>query len=144
MFVAPTKPLVAQQIDACHKTCGIPGSHAAELTGQNSRQVRARAVRPGLSLQSIHLFLFTITVAGETGVLHDPADPNERSADRQLRSWRYSLACHRFVLASLRHKLEMILNKSTKMRLTKAAATTHMRKSFVSSWLKIHIFVFSH
>ncbi|KAJ3558501.1 hypothetical protein NM688_g891 [Phlebia brevispora] len=43
VFVAPTKPLVAQQIDACHKTCGIPGSHAAELTGQNTRQVRAKA-----------------------------------------------------------------------------------------------------
>ncbi|KAG1841332.1 P-loop containing nucleoside triphosphate hydrolase protein [Suillus subalutaceus] len=25
VFVAPTKPLVAQQIDACHRTCGIPG-----------------------------------------------------------------------------------------------------------------------
>ena len=44
VFVAPTKPLVAQQIEACHKTCGIPGSHAAELTGQNARQVRAKAV----------------------------------------------------------------------------------------------------
>ncbi len=44
VFVAPTKPLVAQQIEACHKTCGIPGSHAAELTGQNSRAVRARTV----------------------------------------------------------------------------------------------------
>ncbi|PSS37374.1 hypothetical protein PHLCEN_2v776, partial [Hermanssonia centrifuga] len=42
VFVAPTKPLVAQQIEACHKTCGIPGSHAAELTGQNSRAVRSR------------------------------------------------------------------------------------------------------
>lgn len=44
VFVAPTKPLVAQQIDACHKTCGIPGSHAAELTGQNARAVRAKDV----------------------------------------------------------------------------------------------------
>ncbi|KAI0085640.1 hypothetical protein BDY19DRAFT_964916 [Irpex rosettiformis] len=43
VFVAPTKPLVAQQIEACHKTCGIPGSDAAELTGQNPRPVRARA-----------------------------------------------------------------------------------------------------
>ena len=48
VFVAPTKPLVAQQIDACHKTCGIPGSHAAELTGQNNRNVRAKAVRSEL------------------------------------------------------------------------------------------------
>ncbi|KAI0757213.1 hypothetical protein C8Q80DRAFT_1281665 [Daedaleopsis nitida] len=39
-FVAPTKPLVAQQIDACHKTCGIPGSAAAELTGSVSKGKR--------------------------------------------------------------------------------------------------------
>ncbi|KAI0690699.1 hypothetical protein BC835DRAFT_1363433 [Cytidiella melzeri] len=43
VFVAPTKPLVAQQIEACHRTCGIPGSHAAELTGQNPRAMRNRA-----------------------------------------------------------------------------------------------------
>ncbi|KAJ7139882.1 hypothetical protein C8R44DRAFT_765650 [Mycena epipterygia] len=43
VFVAPTKPLVAQQIDACHKTCGIPGTDAIELTGQNPRAMRARA-----------------------------------------------------------------------------------------------------
>ncbi|KAJ7655062.1 hypothetical protein DFH06DRAFT_1201495 [Mycena polygramma] len=43
VFVAPTKPLVAQQIDACHKTCGIPGSDAIELTGQNVKAMRARA-----------------------------------------------------------------------------------------------------
>ncbi|KAJ6627172.1 hypothetical protein B0H10DRAFT_1780302 [Mycena sp. CBHHK59/15] len=43
VFVAPTKPLVAQQIDACHKTCGIPGSDAVELTGQNPKAMRARA-----------------------------------------------------------------------------------------------------
>ncbi|KAK7694443.1 hypothetical protein QCA50_001629 [Cerrena zonata] len=45
VFVAPTKPLVAQQIEACHRTCGIPGSHAAELTGQNPRAHRAKAWR---------------------------------------------------------------------------------------------------
>ncbi|KAK0456289.1 hypothetical protein EV421DRAFT_1751492 [Armillaria borealis] len=43
IFVAPTKPLVAQQIDACHKTCGIPGSDAIELTGQNPKPMRHRA-----------------------------------------------------------------------------------------------------
>ncbi|KAK0473195.1 hypothetical protein IW261DRAFT_1423734 [Armillaria novae-zelandiae] len=43
VFVAPTKPLVAQQIDACHKTCGIPGSDAIELTGQNPKPMRHRA-----------------------------------------------------------------------------------------------------
>ncbi|KAI0824139.1 hypothetical protein BC628DRAFT_444999 [Trametes gibbosa] len=45
IFVAPTKPLVAQQIDACHKTCGIPGSVAAELTGNVTKDRRINAWR---------------------------------------------------------------------------------------------------
>jgi ATP-dependent DNA helicase MPH1 len=44
VFVAPTKPLVAQQIEACHRTCGIPGSDAVELTGEVSKAARSRAV----------------------------------------------------------------------------------------------------
>lgn len=44
VFVAPTKPLVAQQIDACHQVCGIPGSDAAELTGHIARPTRGRTV----------------------------------------------------------------------------------------------------
>lgn len=55
VFVAPTRPLVAQQIEACHQTCGIPGSDAVELTGQNPRNVRARAVRR----DSFHCMLHT-------------------------------------------------------------------------------------
>ncbi|KAI0067885.1 P-loop containing nucleoside triphosphate hydrolase protein [Artomyces pyxidatus] len=43
VFVAPTKPLVAQQIDACHKTCGIPGRDAAELTGNTPKPDRHKA-----------------------------------------------------------------------------------------------------
>jgi ERCC4-related helicase len=39
--VAPTKPLVAQQIEACHNSCGIPGTDAIELTGQIPREMRA-------------------------------------------------------------------------------------------------------
>ncbi|KAL1739408.1 P-loop containing nucleoside triphosphate hydrolase protein [Schizophyllum fasciatum] len=45
VFVAPTKPLVAQQIEASHKTCGIPGSDAVELTGNNPKAMRERAWR---------------------------------------------------------------------------------------------------
>lgn len=33
-FMAPTKPLVAQQIEACYKVMGIPQAHMAELTGK--------------------------------------------------------------------------------------------------------------
>uniref|UniRef100_A0A3P8TME5 Helicase ATP-binding domain-containing protein n=1 Tax=Amphiprion percula TaxID=161767 RepID=A0A3P8TME5_AMPPE len=32
VFMAPTKPLVAQQIEACYKVMGIPQAHMAELT----------------------------------------------------------------------------------------------------------------
>ena len=52
VFVAPTKPLVAQQIDACHRTCGIPGRDAVELTGNNPRAYRSRMVRPCFGIRS--------------------------------------------------------------------------------------------
>ncbi|KAJ2920260.1 hypothetical protein MD484_g57, partial [Candolleomyces efflorescens] len=42
VFVAPTKPLVAQQITASHETCGIPGSDAMELTGHVQSATRSR------------------------------------------------------------------------------------------------------
>ena len=34
IFMAPTKPLVAQQIEACHGVMGIPSDDTAEMTGQ--------------------------------------------------------------------------------------------------------------
>ncbi|KAF9480455.1 P-loop containing nucleoside triphosphate hydrolase protein [Pholiota conissans] len=42
VFVAPAKPLVAQQISACHETCGIPGSDSIELNGEVPTTVRER------------------------------------------------------------------------------------------------------
>jgi Fanconi anemia group M protein len=33
IFMAPTKPLVAQQIDACYNIMGIPNQDTAEMTG---------------------------------------------------------------------------------------------------------------
>ena len=33
VFMAPTKPLVAQQIEACCNIMGIPQDHTAEMTG---------------------------------------------------------------------------------------------------------------
>ncbi|ODN92051.1 hypothetical protein L198_05723 [Cryptococcus wingfieldii CBS 7118] len=35
LFLAPTKPLVAQQIEACQMSCGIPSKDAAVMTGQS-------------------------------------------------------------------------------------------------------------
>ncbi|KIY45345.1 P-loop containing nucleoside triphosphate hydrolase protein, partial [Fistulina hepatica ATCC 64428] len=43
VFAAPTKPLVAQQIEASHEICGIPGSDAVELTGEVPAALRHRA-----------------------------------------------------------------------------------------------------
>ena len=44
VFVAPTKPLVAQQIEACLKTCGIPGRDSVELTGEVPKVQRVKHV----------------------------------------------------------------------------------------------------
>jgi ATP-dependent DNA helicase MPH1 len=44
IFVAPTKPLVGQQVVACHQVCGIPGSEAVEMTGEIPVSVRERHV----------------------------------------------------------------------------------------------------
>jgi len=41
VFVAPTKPLVAQQIDACYHICGIPRSSTTLLTGSVPPALRA-------------------------------------------------------------------------------------------------------
>jgi ATP-dependent DNA helicase MPH1 len=43
VFVAPTKPLVAQQVEACFKICGVPYSHTAQLTGTVMKPQRAHA-----------------------------------------------------------------------------------------------------
>ncbi|KAL1304021.1 hypothetical protein AAFC00_000462 [Neodothiora populina] len=41
VFVAPTKPLVAQQIDACFNIVGIPRSETVLLTGETKPAIRA-------------------------------------------------------------------------------------------------------
>lgn len=58
IFVAPTKPLVAQQVDACHKSCGIPGRDAAELTGEIQRGRRAKLVSASSHLRKISHLTF--------------------------------------------------------------------------------------
>lgn len=40
VFMAPTKPLVAQQIEACYNVMGIPQEHIAEMTGERSMCVQ--------------------------------------------------------------------------------------------------------
>nr|XP_057947444.1 Fanconi anemia group M protein [Doryrhamphus excisus]XP_057947446.1 Fanconi anemia group M protein [Doryrhamphus excisus] len=45
VFMAPTKPLVAQQIEACYKVMGIPQAHMAELTGSTAANKRQEVWR---------------------------------------------------------------------------------------------------
>ncbi|XP_036625445.1 Fanconi anemia group M protein [Trichosurus vulpecula] len=40
VFMAPTKPLVAQQIEACSRVMGIPQRHMAEMTGSTQASIR--------------------------------------------------------------------------------------------------------
>ncbi|KAM4013491.1 Fanconi anemia group M protein-like [Anomaloglossus baeobatrachus] len=40
VFMAPTKPLVAQQIEACFRVMGIPQAHMAEMTGATQAHIR--------------------------------------------------------------------------------------------------------
>ncbi|KAL1412451.1 3'-5' DNA helicase [Vanrija albida] len=42
VFLAPTKPLVNQQIEACQLTCGIPSADAAVMAGNVSAKERGR------------------------------------------------------------------------------------------------------
>ncbi|XP_044517991.1 Fanconi anemia group M protein [Gracilinanus agilis] len=39
-FMAPTKPLVSQQIEACSRVMGIPQAHMAEMTGSTQAFIR--------------------------------------------------------------------------------------------------------
>ena len=43
VFMAPTKPLVAQQIEACFKVMGIPQEDTKEMTGNVHVGERSRA-----------------------------------------------------------------------------------------------------
>ncbi|KAF9110573.1 hypothetical protein BGX27_006176 [Mortierella sp. AM989] len=40
IFMAPTKPLVNQQIEACFNVCGIPQEETIEMTGQQNSELR--------------------------------------------------------------------------------------------------------
>ncbi|XP_015190846.1 PREDICTED: Fanconi anemia group M protein isoform X2 [Polistes dominula] len=43
VFLAPTRPLVAQQIDACYNVMGIPSIESIELTGNINQKAREKA-----------------------------------------------------------------------------------------------------
>jgi ATP-dependent DNA helicase MPH1 len=41
VFLAPTKPLVTQQVTACHEAAGIPANATAQLLGNVKPSMRA-------------------------------------------------------------------------------------------------------
>lgn len=90
VFMAPTKPLVAQQIEACYKVMGIPQTHMAELTGMDPK-VRS-ALRPFETLTSAfsHRKHSCKAEAGcvevQARLLPHPAGHGERSVQRHLPS----------------------------------------------------------
>lgn len=43
IFMAPTRPLVAQQIEACYQIMGFPKEETIELTGRQNKKIRTSA-----------------------------------------------------------------------------------------------------
>lgn len=65
VFLAPTKPLVAQQLEACHRVAGLPQRDAAEMTGRGC----FRHVDPWCS-RSFHIFTSTHTRSPPQAMRH--------------------------------------------------------------------------
>lgn len=58
VFVAPTKPLVAQQVDACHSFMGMSKAGFCELTGERARDCGRAHVISGC-ISGWHGFAFS-------------------------------------------------------------------------------------
>ena len=75
VFVAPTKPLVAQQITACLTSCGIPGRDSVELTGEVPKVQRVKHVR--ITCTRLDPVLILNLVGRQTCFLHDSSNSPE-------------------------------------------------------------------
>ena len=75
VFVAPTKPLVAQQVNACLETCGIPGRDSIELTGEVPKVQRVKHVR--INYTRVKPVLILHSVERETCLFHDSSNAPE-------------------------------------------------------------------
>lgn len=53
IFLAPTKPLVAQQIEACYEVMGIPSADMIELTGFNIHLIVYKLVYFGVCTSNV-------------------------------------------------------------------------------------------
>ena len=54
VFLAPTKPLVTQQVTACHEAAGIPASATAQLLGNVKPSLRAELWNTKRFVTDIH------------------------------------------------------------------------------------------
>ena len=63
VFLAPTKPLVAQQIEACYGVMGIPQDHAAEMTGVVLSLSLAHAHMHTRTHTHIHIHTHSLTLS---------------------------------------------------------------------------------
>ena len=63
MFMAPTKPLVGQQIEACFKVMGIPQSDTVEMTGEVGQKERVAAWKEKVKFSLDLTFLLQVTFA---------------------------------------------------------------------------------
>lgn len=94
VFLAPTKPLVAQQIEACYRVMGIPQQHMAELTGSSTALVCAviMSMTNSPSRESYPLISFrehsgsaeTRAVAIQARFLPHAASHGERSVSKHV------------------------------------------------------------
>ena len=75
IFVAPTKPLVAQQVNACLETCGIPGRDSVELTGEVPKVQRVKHVC--IICTRLEPALILNPVGNETCFFHDSSNSPE-------------------------------------------------------------------
>ena len=55
--MAPTKPLVGQQIEACFKVMGIPQSDTVEMTGEVGQKERVAAWKEKVKFLLVLTFL---------------------------------------------------------------------------------------
>ena len=82
VFLAPTKPLVTQQIEACYNVMGIPQSDAAEMTGRwDALETENDTYRTPFHLSPLpHILHFIHTHTGNL----PPRDRNQQWRSRRV------------------------------------------------------------
>jgi hypothetical protein len=85
VFLAPTKPLVTQQVTACHEAAGIPASATAQLLGNVRPSVRAELWKSKRCALSLCAPMRRVCWLLDRGLLH-----NCLAAPRCSTSWSHA------------------------------------------------------